>query len=141
MLVRAAEDAQEVTEALALRERVFCGEQGVDFAAEQDGRDPEALHVVAFGDGALVGTCRVLLDGDVARLGRMAVAPELRRQGVGAAVLDEAERQAREAGAATMRLHAQAAAEPLYARAGYVPYGERFVEEGIEHVAMEKRLA
>jgi len=40
-----------------------------------------------------------------------------------------------------MRLHAQAAAESLYARAGYVPYGERFIEEGIEHVAMEKPLA
>jgi predicted GNAT family N-acyltransferase len=141
VLVRAAEDAQEVTEALALRERVFCGEQGVDFGAERDGRDPEALHVVAFGEGALVGTCRVLLDGDVARLGRMAVEPGLRGHGIGAAVLDEAERQARAAGARSMRLHAQAAAESLYARAGYEPRGERFVEEGIEHVAMEKRLA
>ena len=111
MLVRAAEDAQEVTEALALRERVFCGEQGVELAAEQDGRDPEALHVVAFGDGTLVGTCRVLLDGEVARLGRMAVEPDLRNRGIGAAVLEEAERRARESGARAMRLHAQVAAE------------------------------
>ena len=29
----------------------------------------------------------------------------------------------------------------MYAAAGYVPYGEPFVDEGIPHVAMEKPLA
>ena len=29
----------------------------------------------------------------------------------------------------------------LYERAGYTPYGDRFDEEGIEHLGMEKHLA
>jgi predicted GNAT family N-acyltransferase len=37
-------------------------------------------------------------------------------------------------------MHAQTDALPLYERAGYTPYGDRFDEEGIEHVGMEKRL-
>ncbi len=119
---------------------MFCGEQGVDLAAERDGRDDEALHVVALDGPRLIGTCRLLGDGAVMRLGRLAVAPEARRRGVGLAILDAAERSARSAGATEVRLHAQAAAVDLYARAGYVPYGEPFVEEGIDHVGMEKAL-
>jgi predicted GNAT family N-acyltransferase len=141
MIVRAAGDPQEVAAALELRRRVFCDEQGVPLEAERDGRDGEALHVLALSDGGLVGTCRVLVDGDVARLGRMAVAPVVRGRGVGTAVLREAERLARAAGAGRMVLHAQLEARGVYDRAGYEPHGSPFVEEGIEHVAMEKDLA
>ena len=141
MIVRAAGDGEEVSAALELRARVFCGEQGVSLEAERDGRDPEALHVVAFADGRLVGTCRVLVEGDRGRLGRMAVAPDARGRGVGSAVLTAAEELAREAGARRMTLHAQIESRVVYDRAGYEPRGEPFLEEGIEHIAMEKPLA
>lgn len=141
MIVRAARGTSEVGAALELRRRVFCDEQGVDLAAERDGRDGEALHVVAIEDDAVVGTCRILIDGDLARLGRMAVEPRARGGGLGAALLTEAEERARACGARRMRLHAQDAADSLYARAGYRAHGERFVEEGLPHVAMEKALA
>ena len=49
--VREARTEAEVAAALELRERVFCGEQGVSFEADQDGRDPEATHIVAVDDG------------------------------------------------------------------------------------------
>jgi predicted GNAT family N-acyltransferase len=139
--VRQARSEDEVAAALALRSRVFCGEQGVSFEADQDGRDPEATHIVAVDEGAVIGTCRLLFRGPVARLGRLAVEAERRGDGVGAAILREADRVAAEAGAETIALHAQTYAQSLYKTAGYEEYGPTFVEEGIEHVAMEKRLA
>ena len=138
--VRQARDRDEVEQALAIRERVFCGEQGVALAAERDGRDPDALHVVALDGERVLGTCRLLLDGATARLGRMAVSPDARGRGMGMAVLREAERCARARGARRLTLHAQRAVAGLYARAGFTPYGEPFVEEGIDHVGMEKPL-
>ena len=142
MEVREAAGPDERDAALRLRERVFCGEQGVAPAADRDGRDDEALHVVALtGDGAVVGTCRLLFEGDAARLGRMCVDPAARRGGVGRAVLAEAERRAAADGARRIRLHAQTAVRAVYERAGYTPRGAEFVEEGIPHVAMEKALA
>ncbi len=141
MEVRAARDRGEVEQALALREQVFCVEQGVELAADRDGLDDLAIQVVAVDSGRVIGTCRVLVDGEIGRLGRMAVEAGSRGRGLGAAILTAAEQSARDAGARLMRLHAQRYIEYLYAAAGYMPYGEPFVEEGIAHVAMEKRLA
>jgi predicted GNAT family N-acyltransferase len=120
---------------------VFAGEQGVPVAADRDGRDHEAVHLVAVEEGVVIGTCRLVFRGPLARLGRMAVEPGRRGRGVGAALLGESERRAREAGAARIALHAQTHARSLYARGGYEERGDVFVEEGIRHVAMEKQLA
>jgi predicted GNAT family N-acyltransferase len=141
MEVREARTPQEVREALELRFRVFCEEQGVALSAEQDGRDHDAIHLVAVEDGRVVGTCRLLLDRGVARLGRNAVAAADRRRGIGGALLRAADRVAAQRGAERIRLHAQLSARRLYERAGYVSQGEVFLEEGIEHLTMEKRVA
>ncbi len=141
MEVRPARDEFEVAEALSLRERVFSGEQGVPRAADRDGRDRQALHVVALEGERLLGTGRLVFDGHIARLGRLAVDPSARRRGVGSALLRTVERCARRRGARRLTLHAQVYAEDLYAKAGFTRSGEPFVEQGIEHVAMEKPLA
>ncbi len=138
--MRAARTVEEVEQALALRFSVFCGEQGVDPAAERDGRDAEAIHLVALEADSLVGTCRLLVGEGTVRLGRAAVARGDRGRGIGAALLAAADRVSLDAGATLIRLHAQTAARSLYERSGYVAEGEPFLEEGIEHVTMEKRL-
>ena len=138
--VRRPRDEQELAAALALREEVFCGEQGVTLAGDRDGRDAEALHLVAVADG-VVGTCRLVIEpGGTAKFGRLCVRASERGAGIAAALLDAAEREARAAGARRIGMHAQTDALGLYERAGYTPYGERFDEEGIEHLGMEKRL-
>ena len=139
--MRQARIEDEVGQALDLRRRVFCDEQGVDLAAEQDGRDDDAIHLVALSGGTVVGTCRLLVEADAVRLGRAAVAGENRGRGIGGALLAAADQVALAAGADLIRLHAQTAARSLYERAGYLARGEPFLEEDIEHVTMEKRLA
>jgi predicted GNAT family N-acyltransferase len=119
---------------------VFCGEQGVSLEADRDGRDPEAVHLVAVENDRVIGTCRLLFRGRVARLGRLAVEPAERGRGVAGAILGEADRVARACGADRISLHAQTYTLALYERGGYAERGARFVEEGIEHVAMEKVL-
>jgi predicted GNAT family N-acyltransferase len=83
----------------------------------------------------------LLFRGHVARLGRLVVEPERRGEGIAAAILVEADRVAGREGADTISLHAQTYAIDLYRDAGYEERGPAFIEEGIEHVAMEKRLA
>lgn len=141
MEVRPARDAGELRQALALRDRVFCGEQGVPASAERDGRDGGALHLVAVERGTVIGTCRLLFAPGAAFLGRLAVEPAERRRGIGAALLREADARSSAAGARRISLHAQWDVRELYAQGGYVECGEPFVEEGIDHVTMERALA
>jgi ElaA protein len=89
----------------------------------------------------VIGTCRLLLGGRLARLGRLAVEPEERGRGVAGAILREADCVSLAQGAERIALHAQTYALALYERQGYLERGRRFMEEGIEHVAMEKVLA
>jgi predicted GNAT family N-acyltransferase len=139
--VRVAASSSEVDEALELRRRVFVGQQGVTLEADRDGLDPTALHVVAVDGGRVIGTCRLVFDGTLARLGRLAVEDDVRGRGIGAAILEQAELEARAAGSERIRLHAQVAARSLYERGGFEIQGEEFLEEGIPHLTMEKPLA
>ena len=120
---------------------MFCDEQGVSAAADRDGHDLEAIHVVAVEDGEVIGTCRLLIRGSIARLGRLAVDQSARRRGIGARILAVAADVARKAGATEIDLHAQTYALTLYRNEGYSERGDEFVEEGIPHVAMRKSLA
>ena len=140
--VRRARDAGEVAAAIDLRAAVFVDEQGVPLEEDLDGRDGEALHLVAVDPGgSVVGTCRLLIDESVVRLGRMAVSLPARRNGVGLRLLERADTEARLAGGGSIVLAAQLAALSLYERAGYVARGDVFLDAGIEHVWMEKQVA
>ena len=139
--VRPTRDEAEVAAALALREEVFCGEQGVSLAEERDGRDEEAMHLVVVDDGVVVGTCRLLIEGTTVKLGRMAVSRTRRGLGLARALITEAEARARALGAERMELAAQLNAQALYDRAGYDSYGDVFLDAGIEHVMMAKALS
>ena len=70
----------------------------------------------------------------------MAVEKSKRRNNVGGIVLDFLEREAANWGAAGVTLHAQTHARPFYERHGYRARGKPFMEVGIEHVKMTKRL-
>lgn len=142
LVVRVASSRAEVDLALDLRYRVFCGEQGVSPRSERDGRDEDgAVHLVALDEDRLVGTCRLIFGRGTVTLSRMAVESAARGRGAGTALLREAESQAHVASARKISLHAQVHAQPFYEDAGYTPRGPVFVEEGIDHVAMEKRVA
>ena len=141
--VRRAGSEEDLEGALAVRREVFVDEQGVSVEEEIDGRDAEAAHVVAVDEGGrVVGTCRVLPAGEGAmRIGRMAVVRGLRGSGAGAALLAEAERVVTDLGAAEAVLDAQLTAQGFYERAGYHAEGGVFLDAGIEHVRMRRRLA
>ena len=138
--VRPTRDQSEVDAALALRYEVFCVEQGVTLEEERDGRDDEALHLVGVHGDEVVATSRLLADGAEVKLGRMAVAASHRGRGLAAALLVEADARARELGARRIVLAAQLSAQAVYERAGYAPYGDVFLDAGIEHVMMGKAL-
>jgi predicted GNAT family N-acyltransferase len=139
--VRRVRDAAELADAVNLRFRVFCEEQGVPRSDELDGRDPDGLHLVATVDGQVVATCRIIFVGSTAQFSRLAVDCSHRRKGIATLMLEQAELECRSARSRRMVLHAQIYAMSLYEKVGYVARGVQFRDAGIEHMAMEKRIA
>ncbi|WP_018657240.1 GNAT family N-acetyltransferase [Actinomadura flavalba] len=126
--------------ALAIRMRVFVTEQGVPPEIELDADDAAARHFLARLDGRPVGTARLLDRDGTGVLGRLAVLPETRGTGLGAALVRAVEAQARAESLTAVRLHAQTSARGFYERLGYTAYGPEDEEAGIPHVWMHRRL-
>ena len=120
-----------------IRRRVFIDEQGVPQPLEWDGRDAQALHVIAEHQEQAIGCGRLLEDG---RIGRLAVLRDWRGQGLGRQLLSRLVELAQARGDLAVYLHAQAEAVDFYARAGFDARGEPFDEAGIAHLAMWRDL-
>lgn len=138
----------------ALRHEVFVVGQDVPEELERDELDAAADHAVALLEGVLVGTGRLVdgrIDeegrlepgtaGTVGTIGRMAVTERARGTGTGRALLDLLVGRAAERGLPAVELHAQLHARGFYERAGFVPFGEVYLEAGIEHLGMRRELA
>jgi predicted GNAT family N-acyltransferase len=136
--VRRTTGDEELAAAIELRHQVFCVEQGVPKREELDGRDHEAMHLVAVSGADVLATCRLLFVGPTVQFSRLAVRADARRRGIASALLERADEETRAAGARRLVLHAQTYARSLYEAAGYEPRGRIFMEAGIEHIAMEK---
>jgi predicted GNAT family N-acyltransferase len=139
--IRWAQSTAEVQRAQRVRERVFCVEQGVPRSEEIDGLDDRALHALALRPkDQVIGTLRLLLVEDVAKIGRVAVERDWRRRGIASRMLDAALAVAQRRGCREARLASQLAATALYERAGFIVASEPFVEAGIAHVWMRRGL-
>ena len=145
--VRRATTPDELAACLRIRRVVFIEEQGVSEADELDTLDEVCRHFLATPTATsppadALGTARLLfLDADSAKAQRVAVLAEQRGKGVGAALMFALEGEAARAGCTSMVLASQASAVSFYQRLGYQPYGEVFVDAGIDHLMMKKPIS
>ena len=134
-------DEAERDAAMALRFEVFVDEQAVPRDEEIDAHDETASHFGALQDGVLVGVARVLdAGGGVAKIGRVAVRRSARGTGTGRILMERVVEWCRAQGYHEAMLDAQVQVEDFYARLGFVSEGEVFVDAGIDHIRMRKRL-
>jgi predicted GNAT family N-acyltransferase len=134
--------AQLGTAAEQVRRAVFVAEQGVPADMELDELDPMVMHAVARrADGTCIGTARLIPEAaGTARVGRMAVLADWRRQGVGAALLWHLFEQAAKNDVQRLVLSAQLTAMPFYRRYGFVEEGSEYLDAGIRHMTMRRAL-
>jgi predicted GNAT family N-acyltransferase len=116
---------------------VFVEEQGVPREIELDEHDALSIHAVAYEGGKPVATGRLLPDGHI---GRMAVLKAWRNRGIGALMLRRLLERAKERGDREVALSAQVHAVPFYRANGFVEEGAEYLEAGIRHQAMKRRL-
>ena len=125
-----------------MRTDVFIKEQGIPEAEEWDDLDALCSHVVAYNSqGEPIATARLLpSQHGIAKIGRMAVLPTWRGQGIGALVLQRLVQTAERRGDQEAVLHAQSQAQGFYAAQGFEARGEVFDEVGMPHIVMRRLL-
>lgn len=125
----------------ALRRAIFIVEQGISEAEEWDDLDGSAQHLLATVGGIPAGTARLLIEGDVGRIGRICVAKQQRGTGLGAALVTESITQLRaQTGVQAIRLGAQVYATGFYQKLGFSVCGPEYDDAGIPHHEMELPL-
>ncbi|MBD8840912.1 GNAT family N-acetyltransferase [Paenibacillus sp. CFBP 13594] len=135
---------QELLDAcFAIRTAIFVEEQGVPATDEFDAYDTldaEARHILLYVDGVPAASSRLRIVEQVAKLERICVMLDYRKHGLGRVLIDKLEQMAVADGLEKAKLHAQVQASGFYERLGYAPASDVFMEDGIPHLLMTKKL-
>lgn len=112
-------------------------EQKVPEEMEIDAHDDTAHHMlVQDSEQNAIGVMRIVVKGNVGKIGRVAVDRDYRHQGVGTEMMLKALAYCRSLKLESVALDSQAYVTAFYERLGFVREGEAFMDAGIPHVRM-----
>jgi predicted GNAT family N-acyltransferase len=143
-------EAKRITEendfkkAFHIRKEVFVEEQGVpleDEFDEFDNLNGQCEHVLVNYNGQSVGTGRLRIVEDFAKLERICILKPYRKFGIGKIIIKALEEIAEKKGLTKTKLHGQTHAEGFYKKLGYQTSSNMFMEDGIPHILMVKDLS
>jgi ElaA protein len=125
---------------LQLRQEVFIKEQNCPFV-DADGKDQDAIHLWARnGSGLMVACSRIGGPGyyfQEASIGRIVTHPQSRKSGIGKQLVTRSiEALYAHYGKQPIQIGAQLYLLRFYGSFGFVPLGDVYLEDGIEHVHM-----
>lgn len=139
--VKIVKTKQEHDDAFAIRKKVFVEEQGVPLHLEYDAEDAAATHFIMYEDDKPIGAARLRsIDNTVAKIERVCILQDQRGKKLGALMMKEMESYAISMQIKTLKLHAESYAIPFYEKLGYVVTSPEFMDAGIPHRAMEKKI-
>lgn len=132
----------EYLEECELRQRVLRAPIGLNLYNESLDAEKDQFHFGLFDDLGNVVACVIAVEksSTEAKIRQMAVAPEQQGRGCGRTLLESVESILSARGMTNLSMHARKTAVGFYEALGYVTYGEDFIEVGLPHVAMRKRL-
>ncbi|MCZ8536543.1 GNAT family N-acetyltransferase [Paenisporosarcina quisquiliarum] len=132
---------KELEDAFFVRQKVFVDEQDVPVHLEMDEHDQSAVHFVAYDDEMPIGAGRIREpEPGVAKVERVCILPQYRGKHLGNLMMETMESYAKEANLTTVKLNAQSYAVPFYEKLLYQITSPEFMDAGIPHRAMQKKL-
>ncbi|AYU54826.1 GNAT family N-acetyltransferase [Staphylococcus debuckii] len=140
-MYKIAQSKKELNDCFELRKKVFVDEQHVPQENEFDQFEDESTHIIGYDDNNLpIAAARYRSYHEMAKIERVVVAKPFRKHGIGRQLMQFIEQQAKNDGFKKAILNGQIQAQPFYESLGYQPHGAIFLEEGIEHIEMQKEI-
>jgi predicted GNAT family N-acyltransferase len=127
----------------ALRDEVLRRPLGLSLYDEDLSGERAQLHFGLFDSNNTLSACviAVPVSAHEVKLRQMAVKADCQGQGLGRRILNDLEKFLEKQGAVFFSLHARQSAIRFYEKSGYDVTGDEFIEVGIPHVKMVKRIA
>ncbi|CAH0418852.1 GNAT family N-acetyltransferase [Periweissella ghanensis] len=134
-------DTPTSQDALMIRKAVFVTEQGISLADELDHLDDQTWHYVAYLNNQPAATARVIEEhpGEW-HIQRVATLAPARHQGLASALLTKISADATVHNINSLTLGAQITAQGFYETLGFVTIGAEFIDAGIPHITMIKKI-
>jgi predicted GNAT family N-acyltransferase len=134
-------DSNEYKQMVALRNTILRQPLGLSFSDDELKREKEDILIAAFDDDDMLGCCVLSeIGNNTVRLRQMAVPNNLQGKGIGASIMSFAENLARDKGYKCLMMHARNTAIGFYEKFGFKTIGDEFIEVGVPHHVMEKKL-
>jgi predicted GNAT family N-acyltransferase len=128
-------------ESIRLRDLLLRKPLNMEFTIKQLAEEWNQFHLAAVDDNELKGILVLKpLDKKRVKMRQVAVKPTCQKQGIGAKMVNESEKIAKEKGFNKMELSARKIAIPFYEKLNYKIEGDEFLEVGIPHFKMVKKL-
>lgn len=129
-------------EMVALRDEVLRKPLGLTFSAAYLQQEINDILIGCYQEAQMLAGCCILtpVSENTVQLRQMAVAPALQGQGIGRQIIEFAEQQALRQSFSILTMHARDEATGFYRKLGYDIVGEPFIEVGIRHYEMRKKL-
>jgi ElaA protein len=129
----------ELYKILQLRNEVFVVEQNCVFQ-DADNKDEGCLHFMGFKEDVLIAYTRLAAPGYIyeqASIGRVVTSPAHRKKGSGKDLMQRSIQECKlHFGNVAIKIGAQYYLVPFYSSFGFKPVGEKYLEDGIEHIYM-----
>jgi predicted GNAT family N-acyltransferase len=138
VLIKKVSETTNIQMCHAIRHQVFVEGQNVPIHEEMDGLDSISEHYLLFLNQIPVGTARVRIKEDFAKIERVAILEDYQNQGLGHVLMHfiiEDIQQSHSVKKA--RLGAQTHAIPFYEKLGFVICSNEYLDAGIPHKDMQ----
>ena len=128
----------EMNVSFKIRKKVFCEEQSISEKIEFDNLDHLCEHFLIYKKDEAIATARVRKKSDqLFKIERVAVLVEYRKLKVGSLLINQIiNHYIKTNKKSSIMLHSQVEVEEFYKSLNFTPYGDRFLEDGILHIAM-----
>lgn len=138
---------EQLYQLLQLRQKIFIVEQNCPYL-DADGSDQRAIHLIAWDNKKMVAALRLIpsklsdfISSENIAIGRLVVDSDYRGQGLGRYAIKSAiEYIKQHSSAAIVFLSGQTYLDRFYRDLGFVPKGDIYLEDNIEHQYFELAL-
>lgn len=140
MQIIQAVSESEMDQVFKVRKIVFVEEQRVPLDREIDAFEKESTHFLGREGHQPIGASRLRITGNQGKLERICILSDYRGQSLGKQMIYHMEQSLKDQNITKAKLNAQTHAISFYERLGYEVVSDEFIDAGIPHQTMIKKL-